>query len=102
MGKFTEIKIQVAKTDNGSILYNTENGLVLLLEEDSAYHEFHKYFGRALEKVELSHEKALHEHGVMQQRGLFVSFARFVANYKQSYSVAYEDMFEEWIKKINK
>ena len=39
---------------------------------------------------------------VMQQRELFVSFARFVQNYKHSYGVAYEEMFSEWLKKRNK
>ena len=38
---------------------------------------------------------------VRQQSELFVSFARFVANYKHSYATAYEDMFKEWCDKRN-
>jgi hypothetical protein len=47
-------------------------------------------------------KQALNIPVVMQQRELFVSFARFVQNYKHSYGVAYEDMFSEWLKKRNK
>ena len=46
--------------------------------------------------------KNLNIQNVSQQRELFVSFARFVANYKHSYATAYEDMFKEWLTKRNK
>ena len=48
---------------------------------------------------EISKVEKLNLANVMQQSELFVSFARFVANYKHSYSVSYETMFKEWVQK---
>ena len=47
-------------------------------------------------------DRCLHLQRVRQQSELFVSFARFVANYKHSYATAYEDMFNEWCSKKKK
>lgn len=70
-------------------------------------------FAEAYSKNELSERQApteaskhpetkqLNIADVRQQSELFVSFARFVANYKHSYATAYEDMFKEWCDKRN-
>ena len=51
MGKYIEIKIELAKCKDGSIIWNTGDGVAILIEENSIYSEIHKYFSRALANV---------------------------------------------------
>ena len=51
MAKYTEIKILVKKNDDGSILFNTGDGIQIVVERDSHLQDFYKCFDRALDKT---------------------------------------------------
>lgn len=49
MSKYKDIILQVAECDDGAILWNTGDGVAILIEEDSIYSEIHKYLKRIIE-----------------------------------------------------
>jgi hypothetical protein len=90
MGKYTNITIQLAKCDDGSLIWNTGDGILINIEENSAYSEFHKYFSRALAESDSTMGKYLQVSDAVIMKRVF-AYARWLDEY--GWKVDSEDGF---------